>query len=454
MRVAWFSPLPPSTSGIAAYTAEVTPLLAPHFRVIDLYHDQVRAGADRCQEVRIGGGGLTARPASEFVYRHRRDPYDVIVYQLGNSSAHDYMWAYAFRYPGVLVLHDAQLHQARALHLLRRLEPRLDDYLAELRAGHPDAPADVGYLFAAGLGGTLFRLWPHISLLMAASRMTLVHNAHLAAELRRAHPGALVHHLSMGTADPLADAATTLAAGRAIRRSHGIPDTAMVVGAYGGLTPEKRLPVLLAALAERPTLHALLVGVRADHYDVEADIRARGLAGRVHVTGYVEDAALPAHLAAADVCWCLRWPSNGETSASWLRCLGAGRPTIITALAQLADVPTLGVTPDGSALDLGAARAVDAVGVSIDPVDEAREVQAALAGLEADAALRARMGAAARALWEDRHTLPRMAEGYRRRLEEAACAATPTPHLPPHLLDEGLGTLRRLLAETGTPSPW
>ena len=124
MRVAWFSPLPPSTSGIAAYTAEVTPLLAPHFRVIDLYCDRVRAGADGGEWLRAGA----VRPASEFVYRHRRQPYDLIVYQLGNSSAHDYMWAYAFRYPGLLVLHDAQLHQARALQLLRRLEPRLDDY--------------------------------------------------------------------------------------------------------------------------------------------------------------------------------------------------------------------------------------------------------------------------------------------------------------------------------------
>ena len=43
-----------------------------------------------------------------------------IVYQLGNSASHDFMWAYLFRYPGLLVLHDAQVHQARALWLLQR----------------------------------------------------------------------------------------------------------------------------------------------------------------------------------------------------------------------------------------------------------------------------------------------------------------------------------------------
>ena len=110
VRIAWFSPVPPDRSGIAAYTAELIPLLAPQVGAIDLYH------ADR----------------HDFVWRHRREPYDLIVYQLGNSASHDFMWAYLFRYPGLLVLHDAQVHQARALWLLKRLEPRLDDYLAEL----------------------------------------------------------------------------------------------------------------------------------------------------------------------------------------------------------------------------------------------------------------------------------------------------------------------------------
>ena len=152
VRIAWFSPVPPDRSGIAAYTAELIPLLAPQVGAIDLYH------ADR----------------HDFVWRHRREPYDLIVYQLGNSASHDFMWAYLFRYPGLLVLHDAQVHQARALWLLQRVEPRLDDYLAELAANHPDAPPHLGYLFAAGLGGQLFRHWPLVALTIRASKLTIV----------------------------------------------------------------------------------------------------------------------------------------------------------------------------------------------------------------------------------------------------------------------------------------
>jgi glycosyltransferase involved in cell wall biosynthesis len=436
MRVAWFSPLPPDPSGIAAYSAEVTPLLRPHLRSLDLY------GPDSAD---VTGPGRVR--TQDFVWRHRRDPYDLIVYQMGNSPAHDFMWGYLFRYPGLLVLHDAQVHQARALHLLQRLTPRLDDYLDEIGANHPGVPADLGHLVAAGLGGSLFRLWPLVSLLIRASRLTLVHNAHLARQLSDQHPEARVDSLEMGVEDPRPDPATGEAARRAVRDRHAIPADAVVVGAYGGVTPEKRIPQLLAGLAgplRRLPVHLLLVGQRMPHYDVDAQVRRLGLSGRVHITGYVPDALLPDYLAAADIGWCLRWPSNGETSASWLRCLAAGQPTLVTALAQIQDVPLI---PASSLPDRQTDRA--AIGVAIDPVEEAAELTSAIAWLAGAPDTRRAMGERARHWWATHHTLPAMAEAYRAAMTRAAAAPVPHLDLPAHLVDEGAGTVRRILGEMG-----
>ena len=114
MRVAWFSPLPPSQSGIAAYSWEGVGALAARGWSIDLF---APALPDQpCPP------GVSAYRAVEFVWRHRRHPYDLPVYQLGNSSAHDFQWGYLFHYPGLLVLHDAQVHQARA-RLLKETRP-------------------------------------------------------------------------------------------------------------------------------------------------------------------------------------------------------------------------------------------------------------------------------------------------------------------------------------------
>jgi len=107
VRIAWFSPFPPERSGIATYSAEIVPLLSSAHRI------------DRVPEL----------GAHDFVWKHRRDPYDLVVYQLGNAPCHDYMWAYLAAFPGLVVLHDARLHHARARRLLT-IDSRLPTALA------------------------------------------------------------------------------------------------------------------------------------------------------------------------------------------------------------------------------------------------------------------------------------------------------------------------------------
>ncbi len=64
------------------------------------------------------------------------------------------MWPYLMRYPGLVVLHDGQLHHARAHALLRRGRKR--DYIAEFRDAHPDAPEDLAQFVIGGLQGPVY----------------------------------------------------------------------------------------------------------------------------------------------------------------------------------------------------------------------------------------------------------------------------------------------------------
>src|SRR5207245_6201985 len=95
--------------------------------------------------------------AHDFVWRQQREPYDLVVYQLGNAPCHDYMWAYLARYPGLVVLHDARLHHARARHLLE--DGRAGDYRREFWYDHPDAVGDFVQYALEGLGGPLHNRW-------------------------------------------------------------------------------------------------------------------------------------------------------------------------------------------------------------------------------------------------------------------------------------------------------
>jgi glycosyltransferase involved in cell wall biosynthesis len=429
-RLAWFSPLPPTTSGIAAYSAELLPRLRARGFAVDTFTD---------------------RNAHEFVWMRRRHPYDLTVFQMGNAACHDYMWAYLFRYPGLVVLHDAQLHQARALFLTKRWQPRRNDYIAEVHANHPDAPPDLPYLVLARMGDRMYQHWPMVRLVIAAARATVVHNEWLAEDLREKHPAATIHAIEMGVqAVPSAigrDETTHAALVAGLRQRHGIPHDAIVVAAFGGVTPEKRIPQIIRAMSaiatRHPHVHLMLVGSAAEHYDVRAD--AAGIADRVHLTGFVPDEELPGYLLSADVCACLRWPTNRETSASWLRAIAAGRPTIVTELAHMGHVPTL--DPRGWRVLSTRRDAGEPVAISIDPLDEDHSLQLALDRIVSDRALRTRIGTAARAWWGRHHQLEPMAAAYEDVIAATIGSPDPMPHLPPHLRADGSARLRALAGE-------
>jgi glycosyltransferase involved in cell wall biosynthesis len=326
MRLAWFSPMPPVPSGIAACSAELITALTPEHQ-IDVFVDEPVA------RMAAGVGNEYARPLSahEFLWRHRGQPYDLTVYQVGNSSHHDFLWPYLFRFPGLAVLHDAHLHHARAAALLRT--KRSADYRAELVANHPSINPDLAELAIAGFDNHLYYSWPMTRLVIQASRLTAVHTSSLAAALNAVHPDASVESIRLGHGQLLLDAEVAVARQR-VRSTRQIADEAVVFGVFGGLTPDKRVPQVLDALQSllpyAPGAHLLLAGTAASHYDVAADVRRRGLEARVTMTGYLEtEADLTECIAACDVALNLRWPTAREISGPWLRALAAGRATVI-----------------------------------------------------------------------------------------------------------------------------
>ena len=90
-------------------------------------------------------------------------------------------------YPGLVVLHDAQLHHSRAASLIRR--GRETDYRAEFAFSHPGAPASLAEFVVNGLQGSPYYLWPHRRVPLAAARAVAVHNAWLADDSARGGAG-------------------------------------------------------------------------------------------------------------------------------------------------------------------------------------------------------------------------------------------------------------------------
>jgi glycosyltransferase involved in cell wall biosynthesis len=357
--VAYFSPMPPESSGIADYSALLLPELRRHVDVT-----VVKRG--------------TKRPPRGV---------DLAVYQVGNNpDAHGWILDALRRTPGLVVLHDFVLHHLIAGVTIGRRDGH--GYLDAMEREH----GVVGRLIAHGvLDKRLPPLWearpeefPLAGEVLSLATGLIVHSQYVEVRARgagHAGPIARIPHPAWPAPDgPAADVG-------------GAP----LYGAFGNVNQSKRVPQLLEAFArvrvEHPGAKLLLVGATSPGFDLERRLQRLGLSGDGIVReGYVDERRLWQLMAACDVHVNLRSPTMGETSGTAIRALTLGKPLVVS------DVGWFSELPPGVALK---------VPVGVREVDD---LEAALRLLAERADARAAMGEAARALARTEHDLARVAE--------------------------------------------
>ena len=345
-RLAFVSPLPPVRSGIADYARDLLPHLVESFEVevfVDERHPLVAEGAY---------GTLQLHPGTEL--GRRFTDFDCVVYQLGNNLHHRFVLEIARQLPGIVVLHDLVLH-----HLYEEIagvEDEWEAYGAALREGYGPIGAAVVQWKRWRLASERenFEL-PLFEPIGARSRGILVHSRSAEAAVRRRLPQTPVERIPMGIPrEPELDR-------DGARGRLRVSPEQVLIGAFGFLTPIKRLDVLARALREAwrqcPELRLVLVGEESPGLRLEEIFTRSELAGgHLEHRGYVAEDEYRDWMAATDVAVNLRFPSAGETSASLLRLLGAGKCTLVSAYRQFLEIPAAAAVR----IPLGAGRGGDA----------------------------------------------------------------------------------------------
>jgi len=421
MRLAFVSPLPPLATGIADYAADLLQILSPR-HAIEIFQAQDGVDTSRLP------AGAPVRPASELVERHRRRPYDVVVYQMGNGRHHDFVYDLLSRVPGLLVLHDLVLHHARGARFLDSEPVRawarepasrtardaarapLDAWRAELEYSYPGRGERLFEASLGTVGDLLPYAYPLFRIPVEASRAVAVHNDFMVEAIRAEVPSTAVMRVPM----PVTAAVTDPQAVRALRARLGFSAEDVVVASFGLATLEKRIETVARAVgraaARDGRIRLLLVGPVPDPARLEAALARVGVRGRTVVTGRVPLADLATHVDAADVVAHLRYPTARETSAALLRALAQGRATIVSDLAHQADLPE------------------DTV-VRVDATDEENGLVRAILDLAGDPAVRAGLGAAAADHVRRAHAPSRVRAAWEDVLERAR--GLPAPHPGP-----------------------
>lgn len=311
-RIAWLSPMPPATTGVATYS---------------------RAVLDGLERI---GYSHRFQPIWPVQPKHEGTiPWHTMgVYHLGNNvEFHRDIYRHAIQTPGLVVIHDLALDD-----FVRGMIVSGDPLGHQaLREGLANAPSLAGLPDAATNEPLRTPFVAHVA---RRARGIVVHSPFVERYLRAfgcRTPVTVAPHPVVESEDDLRRA---LGRRNVVRAPLEVVGMRRLVGVFGDQNAAKLIDLVLEAVAGLPDdVHVALVGRRIEGYDLDSVVRASALGGRVHVRTDVSDGDFLAWMAAADVCVDLRFPHRGEVSGSLARSMQCGRVTVVSATGTYLDVP-------------------------------------------------------------------------------------------------------------------
>ncbi len=316
LKVAMFTPLPPSETGTAEYAADLI----------------------RALEKRVDLAVFDRVPR-----RLHLERYDAVIYQIANNPYHLPFYKLALQHPGIVVLHEPNLHDLIKHQTIHggdtagyRREVRYEIYGA--------AAADIAE--AAPMETPQPRLFPMLRRLLDRAKAVIVHSHYAAREVRLKNFGGPVSVIPHGTTVRTIDAAP-------YRGKLQIGPGDPVIGLFGYQRPDKRgletFRVFRDLLVRHRAAHLLIAGKLHPELRMQEWIDEMGLTGRVHLLGFQTLEHYDGYLAACDVVLNLRRPTFGETSGTMMRAFGLGRTVVVSdsgAYREPPDDVCLRIPPD------------------------------------------------------------------------------------------------------------
>ena len=329
--IAWFSPMPPIESGISGYSHEILAHLMNRME-IDVFIDKgYIADVPDLTKCKV-------YPYSAFRQMHSRQKYDVIIYQMGASSFHEYLMEFIKEFPGIVVNHDTNYH-----NLLRHLTNQGTQVSAYKEA--------LSIEFGPKQGEDVFKevrvdtnCWKkHIvnSYFLGATKQLIVLTEHNKNILLKKEIGREISVIPLHTWLPANFKYLNITE---TKKKHGIPLDSIIISSFGSVHESKRnlqsIEAFIRLAKKREDSYFCLVGhCERGYYEELMSVvsRNQNIKDRIIYTGRVADDDFFEYLRITDIFIGLR--SEGfSTSGPLLKALGAGIPCIVSNINAFGDI--------------------------------------------------------------------------------------------------------------------
>ncbi len=301
-RVALFTPLPPCKTGTADYGVSL---------------------AEEMEKL----VSLSVYEKEPFGFAP--ESFDSVVYQIGNNPYHTPIYKTALRHPGVVVLHEATVH-----NLVRSMTLN--------RGNHGGYLRQVAYeIFGDDLRYAAAKRFPiespqpqeflMLRSLVKKSRACIVHS-HYAERLVRLKEfrgpiGVVPHGVTLRTIDA-----------RRYRQNLKLDVHVPLIGVFGYQRPDKQVwecLLMFKELVDRlPDARLLVLGEPSPQVPLEEGIRDLGLENHVVVRGHQTLEDFDGYLGACTAVLNLRKTTFGETSGTMMRAFSLARPVVVSDIGS------------------------------------------------------------------------------------------------------------------------
>ena len=391
MRINWFSPVPPARTAIADVTARLIPVLSRKL--------EVTVWTDCAEGVPDLPCGIPVRSCRDVEAVWPEINFaDFSIYHIGNDVRfHGHYAGMLERHPGIVVLHDFNLHELHRERFIHRPQGSALFKRYVLQMEGPDALAAVR---AFERGECSFEeSVEQVPLIRSVTRYAvgiISFNKAMREPLLNL-TGAPLLFCPL----PLGPEATLPPPAESFPRPGAGPLELVMFGYLN--SPNRRLAEILEALVPFPegSVRLSLFGHIEDESAFHEQVRSLGLGRNVHYLGYLSEAEMEATLKRSHLAVNLRNPTRGESSDALLKAWKASLPVLVTQTGYYATLPEGTTCP-------------------VAPGNEVDGVRSHLAGFLEKPQEYAAIGARAYRYLREHHTAERFADNLTWFLNEAA----------------------------------
>lgn len=263
--------------------------------------------------------------------------YDYILYNFGNNPEfHSYMYEMLPRYPGYVILHDYILYYLTVSYYEKRRVLFQKIYEIEGINGIQKAKASLktsiskSLLEHKDLAAELPLNWEVIE----AAKGIFVHSQYSRNKIVQKHRKKDVFVIPL--VQTIFDNLTLKQRKYDLRKENGIPQEAFVVGSAGLIAPSKQNVLACQSVeffnrVHKEKIYYVMIGDGgyADSY----------LGEYIKKTGFLENKDYFKAISQCNMIFNLRYPYNGEASATLNQCMELSRPCVVTNIGWFGELP-------------------------------------------------------------------------------------------------------------------